>query len=469
MEDKKISNIISNKILKNKKYFLIQNNNTKETNIINNLISDPKLSKYNFILLNTGQKEPNYKNFNSFFNFSKIEEFSKISFFINNKHILIEYKDFLNKKKEYKITPCVGSQEYKNIFQRKKYNILNNEFDFNFKKNILVVKNIEEISFSKLKFLNYNLKLIFNHKKFFGGIKVVFLGDFNYKLYKQTCIYDLVLYENKFIKKFNIFSFYNKTFLEKYKIFYENIYVDKTITFNFFFNAYQLDIDYQTDEKNLNKLFFKNCIFLSNSKNIIEEINEEQNIKLKKQINVLSDDEVNKTLFENLNSSLQNYYLTYFPDKLFIAKNLKILFLQNIDNLKIQKGTIGFVKKIIFKKKVNEKNVSVNNIKYIKVKIEDTDYNIKPQELILKEKNKIFFKRTQLPFIPAWCVHTRFIKYLNLENVVLVLSNNFSYHILEKCFKESKNLYFKNSFYLTDKMFFKSSSLLNHIEKIFYK
>lgn len=469
MEEKKISNSISNKIIKKKKYFLIQTNNTKNTSIIDNLKNNTKLSKYNFILLNTGKKEQNYKNFNSFFNFSKIEEFSKISFFINNKHILIEYKDFLNKKKEYKITPCVGSKEYENIFQRKKYNILNNEFDCDFKKNILVIKNIEEISFNKLKFLNYNLKLIFNNKKFLGGINVVFLGDLHYKIYKQTCIYDLVLYQNKFIKKFNIFSFYNKTYLEKYNLFYKNIYLDKTITFNFFFYAYQLDIDFLNDEKNLNKFFLKNFVFISNSKDIVEEKNEEENSKIKKFINVLSEDEIDKDLFENLNPSLQKYYLNYFLDKLFIAKNLKIIFLKNIDELKITKGTIGFVKKIVLKEKIEETNISIKNIKYIKVQIQNTFYKIKPEELILQEKNKIFFKRTQLPFIPAWCVHSSFLKYLNLKNVVLVLSNNFSFYILEKCFKETENLYFKNSFFLTDKTFFKSSSLLDYVEKIFYK
>lgn len=467
MDTELIINSIINKITK-KNFFLIQDNNIETNNLLNQLTTKLKEQNFNLILL-SNKYEPETKIFSSFFNFSKINEFSKISFFINNKHILIEHDNYL-KNNNVKITPKLNSFEYKEIFKKKKYNILENEFDCDISNNVLIIKHIEDISYDALKFLNFNLKLIFDKNKFFGGIKLIFIGDLKYKIYKKITIYDLVHYkdttqpEYNFLRQFSIYTTKQNNYLDKYKNFFLNMNKEKEINFIFFFNAYNLDIDFISKK---NPSYLDNYIFISNSEILVKEINKENNDKLNSFYNVIAKD-TQDVMFNEINVNLQRYYLTLFDSNLFIAKGQKIVFLKNITEKKIFKGNIGYIKDIILNTECNENSeISINSINHVKVEIKNKVHNIYPYDLVLKEKNKIYFSRLQLPFKSGWCVHTNLFKFLDLKKIVIVLNENTPFFVLDKCFKNSKNLYFKNSFYLTNKTYFKSSMLLENIEKNF--
>lgn len=424
---------------------------TGKTYLAEQIYSELK-DEYNCIMLNNFFSNNNTNSFSRFFGLSIEEPYKHFSIKINNKRIESEHRNYFNyfihdllktneSKHNFSISPYMETEKFKRFIEPMETNVLcddvtkkclhtyeNDKIDLS--GNLLIIDNAESIKREDLIFIDFNLKRIFKSKDFFANAKIVFLGNPEKK--STYNFFDLKDYENNILNNNFTFLTLNIT-IPLIDIILQTPQIE---------NWRMLDFDYNTDSR----IGFENATIISKDYKFIISRNLEKLDKLtneNKEIKfvVYVDNQINlKEKFNNLNSSIQEYYIKSFNEPVFICKDMRILFVRDISDASIKKGSFGVIqeikyctKKISDKepciiKKINDvdlKMINVNDVK-IKVLVKKKIKTITASTMISKVDNEIIFTKKYLPFINTACINLKYLNFIS-DNVPLILdiSNDF--------------------------------------------
>lgn len=352
-------------------------------------------------------------------NINGITLYKLFSFFGNRSTTRINFTDNTcimlkkNKKNKYKkenvfYTPCYDS---KKIFSNTNY------------KNWLLIDEISNISLELLDDINSVLQTAFESKEIFGGVNIIFFGDFHQlKPVEENPIYN-IREKNHFIKNFVLFELTtnlrqkNKDFFQLCECIKKSILTSdqkKKLHSRLISNLSE------EEKKDINKITYifptkKKCedynnFHLKNLNKPIYEIN-----AVDKYYEKITLSEKEKLNFQGLNQ------------KILIAEESKVMITTNFTLYKqlYSNGEFCFITKII---KNDEKKTKYD----VYVKFDNKDEILLPEiersiEITKKDNIKIIaFMRTMLPIQLSWAVTTHKIQGITLKEAVIDLSyNNF--------------------------------------------
>lgn len=469
---------------------------------------------YNPILL-TGKNLSNnniHHNINSFFKLSTIiKPYSTITIPINKQKLIYNFESF-DKDTTYNTCPLQNTDKYTALFETPRYNTNNNYFVSDILKNVIIIDNIDHVNLKTLFFIEYTIRQTFNNGLFFGGMHLIFLGNNFSDIYYDN-IFDTQNFhgKKKYLDKFEIINMVDKiniktsnTLFESLPILYnKNTYLDGDR--KKFWNKGQINIINNQEREKIKKLdlsqnkkkynFFHNneTIFISNTDKKINEYNLDKLIFIDSNmvknpiyaITPIKHFNIDKDIFntpDNILDLLSNNYFKHKLNTLYIRKNSKIIFTQDINEFGIKKGTFGTVK-LIKKKDTNTHEVSKTHIilpyntllnkediviennpnnLHVVVEINKKNYVIPVKKTICPEfRNKDVYV-LHFPFKLGWCISPTELKYIQeIENLVVVLTKTFSYSLLEECILRTKkdSIGFYNTLVLHDPNMFDHSFL----------
>lgn len=350
-------------------------------------------------------------------NINGITLYKLFSFFGDRSTARINFSDKCiilkkNKKNKYKqenvfYFPCYDSRK---IFFKKNY------------KNWLLIDEISNISLELLDDINNVLQTSFENKEIFGGVNVIFFGDFHQlKPVEENPIYNIRDKEH-FIKKFVLFELTtnlrqkNKDFFQLCEGIKRSILTSdqkKKLHSRLISNLSE------EEKKDINQI-----TYIFPTKNKCEDYN---NFHLKK---------LNKPIYEI--NAVDKYYekitlsekekITFqgLNQKILIAEESKVMITTNfvLNKQLYNNGEFCFITKIVPN---DEKKLKYD----VYVKFDNKDEILLPEiersiEITKKNNKTTAFTRTMLPIQLSWAVTTHKIQGITLKEAVIDLSyNNF--------------------------------------------
>lgn len=418
---------------KNNFKILISNSNLQEKKELNLFLNE---QPYQINWLNRS-------NFYPFFNFSLLNPFSDVIIKLNNINIHLNLK-----------TETIFPPNYKNyIFDDNYFAKKKNYFVGLPIKNILIIEDIELIEYKYIYIIDCCLRMIFDKSKPFGGINIIFLGNF----FNKTNIYSF--YDSIILKKKDFSLYYCKNNINSnIELYKNNLIIPDTL-----YNSWKkLNFNIKTNT-------VKDVLFISKNTTTINKYNKSKIGKngIKVYIN-FSFKEIYFQLSEHQQKQIKNFF--FLPNVLYLKKKIFIIFIKDIKSRQIKAGQEGKIIKIYYKNKKKERNFISTDIKYISVKINEEIHQIEPFEYTFEYKNNIYYTKIQFPFVVKYCIHMNLIKKIikPVNLMVLILDENSLPEYIEYVSKaKCDNFLIQNTILLTNKyFFFKSVSFKSFIENM---
>lgn len=398
----------------------------------------------------------NGDNFGRFFSLSSLNDYKTIKIPIENTKISLDFTT-----DNVWIQPHPLSDIYKDIFKEHKYIEKNKVFSH--VNNLLIIDDCDKIDLIFIFVVDKALRLIFDSEQFFGGVNLLFIGNSKVATNFDN-IFSSALYNNNknIYKIFNLISINQvKTIFSKTNPELEQLSVNSLIIENTLQNSagilkekYKLYFKQRDVEINRTDLYFET--YFSNDYKEINNFNEDvlENINSCKYIfkpyKLFDDNSIDKIKLD---------YFYKFYDKalnpLILFDNAKIVFTMDIPEEGIKKGQFGYVKKINIKKNISNLNNEFLNIdlqshfKELEIEVNGVLKKVTTRKIRNPDTGLIFIS---LPIILGYCVHFKFLSYLEKGNVLL--TKNINIHVVEACINKILDIGFKNTSLLNyDKLF----------------
>lgn len=504
IESNNINDFLNKKIKKNKNfhYILIGDTFSNKTQLCDEAFNQFK-QEYNPIYLKTKFQNFNNNlsiNYSNFFKLSTvIDTYKSLTIPINKKTLTFTYDSFEynneNKTSYYTKPLEIQDKNFEKLSIIPNICEFNSYFTLNNKKDILIIDDIELLNLKTLYFLEFSFrkayKIKYKKEYFFGNIKLLFFGNNNNST-NIINIFTSFLYneEKNFLNKFNIIKIiyhierplclFNSKQLnniknKKINNNLINILIERDINKNALLQSYFDDNTVYITETN-------NYAFQFNLEKLINYANKTNKqiyaIKTIKNFNDISNNETLEEVYKYFNKKL---------DTLFICKGAKVIIKTEILKHDIKNNQFGYIEDIVLSKQEVSETNHFDDLKYLfnKILLKPIIYITDPSHVnifvsVNNKKIKLehikedcyYFKYSNIsieryPIYLGWCfTESIFNIKNNIEKIVLVLSNNFSFYLFKKCLL----LFDKNKIGIINSIFLYNKSLfqIDYLKQILY-